>query len=334
MKKIIIFCQAPADIKYALTIYERNIKNSIISIFCINVEGMHKFIKSLDLDLGKLEFIPYPSKFNIKNIKSILAVKKQIYHYYKKFFHSLVGYEIYYFSSNFDWITFYMLKRIKSNNEIIFINHYDDKVTKNYCTPKISLRSIYTRLMFRFITCIWFDFYSFNRSLIIRFPYERFNIPQKKNNILEPDIYKKYSYKVENTKMKSVLMLEMDYKKVNIFSNYKEITIKIIKILKKRGLKIFLKPHPRLGYSEFLNDYNIAIIDGSIPAEFIDETSFDYILGISSSALAYFANRKKVKVISMMYVYQYNDENTKKRAFEYIRDISSNINFIKDLDNF
>ena len=66
MKKILIFCQAPADIKYALTIYERNKNDSDISIFTINVEGMHKFLKSFNLNLKELQHIQYP-KYNIKN---------------------------------------------------------------------------------------------------------------------------------------------------------------------------------------------------------------------------------------------------------------------------
>ena len=80
MKNIIIFIQAPADIQYALTIYEENKETAEISIFCINVEGMYKFLESLDLNVKQLVFIPYTKNFNIKNVFLFLLPGKKLCH--------------------------------------------------------------------------------------------------------------------------------------------------------------------------------------------------------------------------------------------------------------
>ena len=52
-QKIIIFCQAPADVPYVLTLYEIYNREYSISIFVINVEGMFQFLSDLHLLFGK-----------------------------------------------------------------------------------------------------------------------------------------------------------------------------------------------------------------------------------------------------------------------------------------
>jgi len=336
MKEIIIFCQAPADIQYALTIYERNKKKTEITIFCINVKGIYNFIRSLKLDLKELVFIPYTNlSVSYKKPNEILKLKRRLNLLFKNNFKYRSNYEVFFFSHFFDYITFFFVKKLSKNNSVNFINHYDDAIKKNYYRPKKTIsKLIYTKFIFKFITGISFDFYKFNSSVILEFPFEKYKIEEIRNNVLDMNVLKKYSYDVRSIDAKKILLLEGDYKIEHLFKDYEKDTKTLLQYLKNLNYKIYLKPHPRIGYSKFLDDYIDSIVNADVPAEFIDETKFKVIIGISSLALAYFANRNNVNVISLINIYQYKDDKTKKRAFEYLNDISSNINFIKNLESF
>lgn len=338
MKEIIIFCQAPADIKYALSLYDKYKDSSQISVFCVNVEGMYKFVKSLKLNIARLIYIPYDFKLSFKNLIKIINTKLNLAKIYKKYFSRTQDYEIYFFSHFFDFVTFYMLHRLNKSNKIRFINHYDDKASKYFKRPSISFRLLIIRYIYKIMTGINFDFYkrhTGDKHYFIEFPYADYGIKEIKENILRKEVYKKYSYRVvANKKGKRVLLLEMDYKKVNIFNNYENTTKKIINRIKSEGFEIYIKPHPRLGHSYFLDDINVNFIEKYVPAEFIDEDIFDLIIGISSVALAYFAEKGNKKVISLINVYNYKFEEDKQRSIEYLNDLSGNVYFAKSLHFF
>ena len=334
MQNIIIFCQAPADIQYALTIYERNKNHVRISVFCINVEGMYKFIESLNLNLEELVFIPYDFNFYYLKPIQIIKVKRKLALLKTKYFDNIKNRKIYFFSHFFDYMTFFFVSKLCSNNNINFINHYDNAIKKNYNRPQKKIKLFITKNIYQFITGINFKFYAFNNSIILEFTFKDYGIKEIKENILDDNIHSKYTYNVEVNNSKNILLLETDFQKVNNYINYIKTTKQVMQILKQIGYSIYLKPHPRIGYSRFLDDYIDSIVNADVPAEFINENQFDLVIGIGSSGLAYFANRKKIKVISLMNIYQYYDENTKKRAFEYINDLSSNVRFIKNLDEF
>ena len=53
---IIVFIQAPADLRYALSIYEKNKEKEFL--FCVvNVEGIYRFVKGLLLQKTEVVFI-------------------------------------------------------------------------------------------------------------------------------------------------------------------------------------------------------------------------------------------------------------------------------------
>lgn len=103
-------------------------------------------------------------------------------------------------------------------------------------------------------------------------------------------------------------------------------------MLKKRNFKVYLKPHPRLGYSDFLKEKIYYIANSNIPAELIDDSSFNMIIGIISSALAYFAEKDNSKVISLINIYDFQKSDVKKRFYEYLNDLSDNINYVNTIE--
>jgi hypothetical protein len=332
MKKIILFIQAPADIQYALTIYKRNKSNTEISIFCINVEGIYNFIKNLNLNLKQLIFIPYDLTLKIKNPISIYSSKKKLEQIYENYFTNIENTKVFFFSHFFDYITFYCLSKLANRNEIKFINHYDDQISKNYYRDRFSFKTSFLKITYYYLTTIWFRLFRFNNKRILEFPFEKYGIEEVKDNILDENIHKEYSYRVNDNEKKRILFLEMDYKKIDFFDDYKKTTISIVEQSDKKGYKIYLKPHPRLGYSKFLDQYIHKVINKDVPAEFIEIENFDYILGISSSAIAYFSKENNKKVYSLLELYQYNDVSIKQRAKEYLKDLCSHINYLNSIE--
>ena len=227
MKKILIFCQAPADIKYVLTIYERNINNAEISIFTVNVQGMYEFINSLGLNLKQLEHVS-SSKFKLKNPISIIKTKIYLTRKYKQYFANKSNLYIYYFSNLFDYITFSLLKEMYKNNKIFFINHYDDRIINRYSPARKNLLNFFRKLIYYYYVNVWFDLYCLEKSLMIRFPYNKFKIKEQKENILEKNICEQFSIKLKGANKKKILFIERDYKKNDVFIDYEKSTVEII----------------------------------------------------------------------------------------------------------
>ena len=333
VKDIILFCQAPADIQYVLSIYERDKYKAEITIFCINVEGMFNFFKSLELELKDLVFISYTGlQISYKKPIHFIKAKNTLNALYNKYFKNIHEHKIFFFSHFFDFVTFFFISKLSKSNSISFINHYDDAIKKNYFRPKKSLRLRINKSMYNFVTGINFDFYKFNNSMIIEFPIEYYNITEITENILDDIVFSKYKYSLDKVDSYSILFLEANYLDSDTYINYEETTMKILSLLKQNEYFIYLKPHPRIGYSKFIEKQVDLVVNADIPAEFISERQFDYIVGIGSSGLSYFANRKNTITISLVNLYQFKEEKIKKRAVDYLNDISSNIVFVNNFN--
>jgi hypothetical protein len=335
MKNIVIICQAPADVQYALTLYEKNKDSAKIYIYCINVKGIFDFFSKLNLEVETIKFIPYDFCIGItyKNPLLWLRIKKKLFLLYKEYFKNFQSSEIYFFSHYFDFLSFYFISRLKTDNSIVLINHYDDAISENFEKSKEIVKIWFLKLVFFFITGINFKFHGLNGNLVLEFPFWLNNIKEIKDNILDDCVFEKYSHKVNPIHEKKVLLLEEDYLDTNNYQNYPEITSSIIKHLKNNSYHIYLKPHPRLGYSQFLAPFIDNYVESYIPAEFIDETQFDFIIGVDSSALSYFANRKKVKVFSFINIHNYKSNVVKIRSYEYLLQLVNGSGEIIFIDN-
>ncbi len=333
MNSIIILIQAPADIKYAFELYEKHKATARISMYCINVKGMYDFIDSQKLILDNLVFIPYDFKMSYKNPFKLIKVKRKLEEIFKNYFLGIEEQRIFFFSHFFDFLSFFLLARLSSRNEITFINHYDDTIKLDYSRAKSSLKLVHKKMILRWATNIDFEFFVFGKKLIIEFPYYRYNIKQVKKETVEKPVIDKYSYKPKKSKAPKVLFLEMDYKKVNIHKNYKEITTMLISHVKNIGYELYIKPHPRLGYSKFLNKETNTFVNAAIPAEFIDTKEFDLVIGINSSALAFLAEKNDSVVISLLCLYEYYDYHVKERAVNYLNDLTKKILYPKNISD-
>ena len=74
-----------------------------------NVEGVYRFLKSLNLELKELIYIPYPAEFSIKNPLKVLQVKHCLSKIYGKHFEEISNARIYFFSHFYDWMAFSLI---------------------------------------------------------------------------------------------------------------------------------------------------------------------------------------------------------------------------------
>jgi len=334
MKKIIIFCQAPADIQYALTIYEREKSKSKVSIFCINVEGIFKFLSILDLKLDNMVFIPYPKYLSFKRPQTIIKEKLRIKKIYKKYFENIKNNKIYFFSHFYDWITFSFLMKLHRKNEIIFIDHYDSASISNFRNRKNNLKDSIILLIYKYLTGIRFNFLEMEGIKKLEFPYEKYGIKRIELTNVDEKIYEKYSYKIDLSQGNLILLFESDHSKQNTIKNYNEKIIEIVKELKNKGYKIYLKPHPRMGFSKPLENYICKIVPDFIPGEFINIRNFNAVLGIETVALVSFAKRGYDNIYSLINLFNFSQKIQKENYKKYLNSLSEGkIKFVDSVDN-
>lgn len=322
-KNIIIFCSAPADLQYVLAIYDQHKEDAEISIFVTNVEGIYKFIRSLNLNLKKLVFIPYHREFSIKNPISVLKEKTRMNQLYRKHFNETMNHNVYFYSDHHDWITFSITARLSKYNTIYFVDYYN---TAHFNRISTGLKEGVLSIIYYFITGIRLRYHkrSDNR-LHIWFPYQDYSITKISPPIIKDKIYSKYSYKSELVDLRSILLFESNEVLSNKIIDYEQTMRSHLKTLVQAGYKIILKPHPRLGYSNFLKQYAIKILPDYIPGEFIDYSNFAAIIGISSFALAKAAERHQDNnVISILELLNFKSKETKELYKKYLKQHSSN----------
>ena len=325
-KKITIFCQAPADVLHILNLYETNKGKATISIIVINVKSLYDYFKSLNLNLQALEFIPYNLSFSIKKPLSFIKGKKQLKTLYKKLFKDKYDETIYFFGIWFDWITFFFLKKLSQNNNLIYYRHYlqVSEVGRKYYT----LKEKYILFQYYLLTGIQFQYTDEKQKSRFLFPYKKYNIDVQQAIEFDKDTLKGYLYEINNIKKKSILFFETDMKNYNIFKNYDITLINILKNLKKNGYSVYIKGHPRLGSTTGIDNYIESYISKEIPGELIDVSSFDYIIGIQSFSLVYFSKLLN-NVYSLINLFDFYDNSVKHNYINYLNENSKfNIKFV------
>lgn len=316
MNDIVIFSQAPSDISYVLEIYERY-KTKSIKIVVINVESNFKFYKSLNLD-AELEYIPLISQRSL--LQFIIHIIKIKFLYVKKF-RLLKKTEVYFFAINYDYVTAFFVEKLAKQNKVIFIDIFQVKgkeVVSRITKIKKTLAKKTLGITLKF----------FKLSGEVAYQYVlRDSIIEKKRHI--PKVNKKY-----------FLRPKIDYKKQNLlffengeenyYKNYNKGLLKVIKTLNEK-YNIYIKPHPRLGYSKILNKYNVDIIDSFVPAELIDLDSFDIILGITTTSIATVNHLKKYCIIDL---FEFKNDSVKDYYKNYLNSkIIGNMYYVEGVND-
>lgn len=133
----------------------------------------------------------------------------------------------------------------------------------------------------------------------------------------------------------SILFFESNEGNSHIIVNYEETLRNIINWLTETGATIYIKPHPRIGHSKFLEEYNsVRILPEYIPGEFISYGEFSAIVGISTVAIAKIAHISDISVYSLLDIFKFNDVLQKEIYRKYLIDQSDNkVKFVNNLGN-
>ena len=320
MKEIIIFCQAPADIQYALSVYNKHINCSVISIFCINVEGIYKFISSLNLNLKKLIFIPYTKAISKREPLHIIKERSRLNELFRKYFVNITKQELYFFSHCYDWFLYGLLAKLYKNNKIYLIDH-NGFTSAEFAKVNNTSKLVINLLIYRFITGIYFNVYSVGGSPIFSLPIEKYNV--EKLNIPQDisEIWLKYKYNIP-IKEKAILLFENGIAEHVLIANYEQTITSIIRMFNQMNIKVFIKPHPRVGFTKNLRNYAV-ILPSYIPGEFLSIESFIGVFGISSTALGKLA-KIYTKIYSTIDLFSYTKENDKIYYKNFLNEQSNN----------
>jgi len=329
VKEIIIFCQAPADVQYTLDIYDKNKHRAKVSIYCINVKASYKFLKSLNLVLNQLVFIPYSLEFSLNKPQTIYSEKKRLAKLYKKHFDTITGYDIYFFSHLYDWLLYSILGKLKFKNNILLIDHY--RYTKSiYTKPILSIKALYYILLYKFVTDVYLVPNLHQNKLILSFPLARHKVIKAQLPGSLKRIWEKYKHEM-NIEEKSVLLFESGTEDSSLVINYEQTYINILEQLREANIKIYIKPHPRLGYTNRFKQY-AEIIPSYVPGEFLPVSKFRGVLGVGTAAISNLANLNS-NVYSLLNCFSFKNKYIQKNIREYLIVRSNNsINFINDIN--
>lgn len=315
-----IFCQAPGDLIHSIALYDKYKFNSKITIYCINTKSTYEYFKSLKLKI-KLVYIPYNIFISSKNPLSVFIARNKLLKLYNSHLLLKSNETVYFFSIWFDWITFYLIGKLSKENEIIYYSHY--KSVSEIGKLNFSLKEKYQLYLHYLATGIKFKFTEETNTKRLLFLYKAFGIKKKiaadvNHTLLEP-----YLLKFNNLNLNSILLIESKIEFGSIFIDYKTEMSNLFSYLKKKGFKIYIKGHPRLGLTKELEKMSDYIIPNQIPSELLDIKKFSKIIGVDSYSLAYLSKIRH-SVYSVINILSVSNKNEKNRIQNYLATNSDN----------
>ncbi len=321
---LIIFCQAPADMPYVLDLYDINKEKKKISIFVINVEGMYKFLISLNLKLNQLVFIP--SYFiSLNKMSLLIKERRRINNLWKKYFIEIKHAEVFFFSKFEDWLTSAFIHKLSKNRMVAinYLNHYDNSSSLYIKSNYISFKHKIYLLILELLTDIRFKVEIKEKTP--EFPIENYNIKifnvEKKLEILS-----KYKAKLDFINIKNpYLLIFVSPCESKIFNPifFDAQLINVIELFKEKKYSVIVKGHPRLGIPKSIKELADYIIPSYIPGEFIDPAIFNLCLGLETVTICHFSKNTNLPTYSIINLFPYSNKKT----------YDININYLKQQSN-
>jgi hypothetical protein len=321
MQQLILFSQAPADIIYVLTLYEQKKENYKVKIVVVNVINNFKFLKSLKLK-AEIEYVPIIAK---KNTLKLLTFFLRLRFMYLKLFNKIYKAEVYFFSNTADYATAFFIEKLSYTSNVYFIDIHKIKGPEVY-----GFKNSLSKIAVKFLLNIKIKFFiSYSGGTGYQYLFDPNRVVEKKLNPNE-NVLNQYQYRINNQgNKKKLLLFEGNGASSSFYVDYEMTLGAIIEKLSKK-YEIYIKPHPRLGYSDFLTNYDIVIVESHIPSEFIFLKNFDVILGIVTTAIA---TAKHYNKYSLINVFKFNDDNVKVKFKKHMDDISGgSLNYISDIE--
>ena len=323
-EKIIIFSQAPADIKYVIDLYEKWHISHKIMICVTGVINNYRYLQSLNLN-SNLLFIPL---FTMKNPFNVVRQKLILGKIYKGTFQHYRGAKIYFNSKHFDFGTYYFLRKLHYSNTVYFFDLYKHK---GDITTSFPLRYILKKLLLNCIVGNHISYMKVGAHLFPIFDYSHMKIEEivLKTN---PDNLSKYMFEVQVPFKRSILFFESNGQMDTHFVDYGKTLDQVLDVFRQSGFEVFIKPHPRIGYSRMLDDHGFIFIESYVPGEMIQIENFDYVIGFASTSLTIAIDGGKTKALSLIDLLDYKSADNKAMMKEYLLRFNDSLYFVQTLD--
>lgn len=318
MKELCVFYQAPAELPYVIQLYDEYKGKALITIIVVNVFSNFEFLKTLNLSEATIIFCDWPCR-NKKLIHSLSESRKLIRKFWNKNLASISNGEVFFFSSSFDWVTAFFMKKFCTNENIkvIYAGFNTTELTlkdgyENGTMNKgLSLRDYIRLLILLLITGIWFDYYK--KLSCISFPYYRYGIKYEPIKLkVEVLIPYKYEIPCKNDKIVMLFTTTWDYEGNEVMDLVDKKVCNIVKMIQNQDFKVVAKGHPRLGLARIIEQTVDVVLPNYIPAEFISEKNVKMVVGLNSAAIIYFAIHSDIKVISLLKMIEGINDNLLK----------------------
>jgi hypothetical protein len=292
MKKVVIFCQAAGDIKYTLSLYERFRQATEINIYLLPGHPAFQFIADLDLSANVYWIEEPPAPFVLKKPWRLWNLRKYVSRLWKQYFREYKGAEIYFFSEVIDWITLSMVARLSKKNKIVHLEHYPYAVGS---AIGLRLKERVYMWLFKRGTQTEFRFCRLGISVQhhrqVELNLKRFHI-QSRPAELEEGVIEKFRYPIKSADS-AMLFIDSPSKEMSV-SNYEEVMRGFLEECLRRGVRIMVKPHPRVPLHPLYKEYEIEVIPAYVPGEFLPTAEFKWIAGIESTLLGCIAAQRHV----------------------------------------
>ncbi|MCC9061744.1 hypothetical protein [Flavobacterium piscisymbiosum] len=331
--EMIVFCQAPADIPYFLSLYEKYKGKKIINVYVVNVENVFKFIESLNLNLNSLVFIPY-GHLSIKNFALVFKERKRINFFAKKYFKGVVNNDVYFFSRFEDWLTSAFLVKLSDNNSLYYVDHYDFSADL-FDRKKMNFKRIILKFILFIITGANFKLEILEK--IPEFHFKRYNI-RKIAPDLTQSVFDLYKYQIKNIQdVNPIVIFFISPCEDSIYEpvSHDSIQLKIIESFKKHNWTVVVKGHPRIGIPENVMHLVDIEIPSYIPAEFLEFSNSSMYIGIITSSLSHFVKENQIPTYSLINLFQFKEIGLADKYKNYLNGLTNNkIKYFENFENF
>jgi hypothetical protein len=236
-------------------------------------------------------------------------------------FQAIQGAEVFYFSNEIEWVAPACIAYLSRQNKVMWCPHH-----QYTCVAQtVSWHHSLLQHVYRWTTGADFEWRRIEGSpthkQIFWFCYEHYGVVRQPVMGMASDILKAYSYDWKSPLgQRSAVVFENPEE--DISDDYETIMRQVVQLLKAAGFTVLIKPHPRVGYSSFLDQLDVKFIPAFIPGEFLPVDRFDLILGLCSTALGYMACARPARVLSLAKLFQPRDQQVMDYGINYVAKVA------------
>ena len=214
--------------------------------------------------------------------------------------------DIYYFSNTFDWLTYAFIAKLTKRNNVFNYDHYAT-VLPYKKDDSISIKKTLVLIIYWYFTGVLFHFERIEGRRVISFNPDKHGVVEIEISISK-ELYTQYAYPIgTNQSRRALLFFETDLSNAKMISNYDKTLKEVMNCFINAGLTIYIKPHPKLGYSKFLEEYGVEILPEYIPGEFISTEKFLARVGILTTAIASNVKYVDIPTYSILELFEFYD---------------------------